>query len=300
MSFTLVYYKSQFMKTNGLLGCLLIHFSIFLVACNNQSPYIEETLSRINSQTSASIHFVDRQNERAFYTLLNRLNDPVTSYKASLWEPKMVLIQKHCDQMVNALRTFIVAKNHTGEKLNDSINQFKVNLLGVDSSVRNVFEKDIKFFTEPYDSAHTSSEGFITSKFIAASPIARDAYLNVLIEQVKILENRLLNFCLEHCVSEAFVYDTYSAIFGQSSSKVAPKESIEITAGVGAFSRKAKPVISIAGKTIQLMEDGAAHYNFHAPGKPGKYTIPAKISYTDEYGKIQVIEKNIEYRVVGN
>jgi hypothetical protein len=162
------------------------------------------------------------------------------------------------------------------------------------------FKNEVSSFPEPYDSRQAVSNKFIKTQVSAASVLAVRAYLNMLIEKVKILEHRLLDFCLEQTVTDSFNFDTYSAIIAQSSSQVAPGEQIEIIAGVGAFSRRAKPVITIDRKIVPLSDDGAAHYILTAPGKAGKYSTPANISYTDQDGKVQWIQKDIQFHVMGN
>ncbi|MEI9810185.1 MAG: hypothetical protein WDO16_21235 [Bacteroidota bacterium] len=92
-------------------------------------------------------------------------------------------------------------------------------------------------------------------------------------------------------------YDVYSTIIGQSSNIVRSGEQIEITAGVGAFSRIASLKITIAGKEVTAGDEGIALYKFKSSSKPGTHFIPVKLSYTDQDGKEQTIEKNVEYTV---
>ena len=54
-----------------------------------------------------------------------------------------------------------------------------------------------------------------------------------------------------------------------SSSYVKAGQEIEITSGIGAFSKAAMPTISINKKNISLDADGAARYRFKASDKPG-------------------------------
>ncbi|MGH2553740.1 MAG: GldM family protein, partial [Chitinophagaceae bacterium] len=73
-------------------------------------------------------------------------------------------------------------------------------------------------------------------------------------------------------------------------------QEIEVTAGVGGFSTKVSPQISINGAGVAVGEDGAAHYKFTA-GALGTHTIPVHISYTDQNGIVQVRDIPIEYTV---
>ncbi|MEJ0105835.1 MAG: hypothetical protein WDO19_26240 [Bacteroidota bacterium] len=91
-------------------------------------------------------------------------------------------------------------------------------------------------------------------------------------------------------------FDTYAAIVGQSSSFVLPNQQIEVTAGVGAFSKAAKPTITIGGSTVPIGDDGAAHQKITA-SSIGEHDVPVTIVYTDQEGKLQTIKENIKYTV---
>ncbi|MEO5562680.1 MAG: hypothetical protein ABIR18_04575 [Chitinophagaceae bacterium] len=93
-------------------------------------------------------------------------------------------------------------------------------------------------------------------------------------------------------------YDSYSAIVVQGSAYIRAGEKIDITAGVGAFSKAAMPVITANGKLVLISYDGAEHYTFKASSQPGKHYVPVRIECIDEIGKKQIIERNVKYTVV--
>jgi gliding motility-associated protein GldM len=76
-----------------------------------------------------------------------------------------------------------------------------------------------------------------------------------------------------------------------------PGDEMEITAGVGAFSKAALPTITIEGTPEKLTDDGAAHRTVRASGSLGKHTIQVSIKYTDQEGIERTIPKTIEYTV---
>ncbi|RYZ39035.1 MAG: hypothetical protein EOP49_30525, partial [Sphingobacteriales bacterium] len=91
-------------------------------------------------------------------------------------------------------------------------------------------------------------------------------------------------------------FDTYAAIIGQNSNYLMPGQELEITAGVGAFSKAAAPVVTIGGQTYAIGAEGTATAKLPGGGV-GSRTVPVRITYTDQEGKQQVIEKNVEYKV---
>jgi gliding motility-associated protein GldM len=99
-------------------------------------------------------------------------------------------------------------------------------------------------------------------------------------------------------VGEVIVrYDTYAAFAATNSSYVMPGDEMEITAGVGAFSRAAQPVVTIEGQPIPLEADGAAHRKINAATSLGKHAINVTVKFVDQEGKQQVIPRTIEYTV---
>jgi gliding motility-associated protein GldM len=113
---------------------------------------------------------------------------------------------------------------------------------------------------------------------------------------VKTSENSVVQFC-HNKVGEVVVrFDTYAAIVGQNSNYLMPGQQLEITAGVGAFSKAATPIITIGGQNYQIGPEGTASAKL-AAGGIGTRSVPVRITYTDQDGKQQIIEKNIEYTV---
>jgi hypothetical protein len=84
----------------------------------------------------------------------------------------------------------------------------------------------------------------------------------------------------------------------QNMSYLKAGDKIEITPGVGSFSRAAQPKIVINGKKIELNDMAVAITKIKVSDKPGKHFIPVQITYTDQGGRQQTISKDVEYMVV--
>ncbi len=72
---------------------------------------------------------------------------------------------------------------------------------------------------------------------------------------------------------------------------------MEITAGVGAFSKAAQPTVTIEGQNVPLDIDGASHRKVNAATSLGKHIVNVSVTFTDQEGKVQTITKPIEYTV---
>jgi len=75
-----------------------------------------------------------------------------------------------------------------------------------------------------------------------------------------------------------------------------PGDDLEISAGVGAYSKAAKPVISIAGSTLPLEADGRAVYKTKASGS-GSRTVPVVVKYTTPKGDVETKTFDVKYTV---
>ncbi|HEY1871798.1 MAG TPA: GldM family protein, partial [Chitinophagaceae bacterium] len=108
---------------------------------------------------------------------------------------------------------------------------------------------------------------------------------------------RVVQFCHNKVGEVNVVFDSYGAVIGQSSNYLMPGQKLDITAGVGAFSKKAQPTITIGGSPIQIGEDGAAHTTLEGGGI-GQHSIPVSITFTNqETGKPQTINQVVQYTV---
>jgi len=114
---------------------------------------------------------------------------------------------------------------------------------------------------------------------------------------VKTSENKVITFCHEQVGKVIYRQDAFAALAIANTTNALPGQEIEITAGVGGFSKAITPKISIGGQTVSLGEDGAAHYKFKAD-RLGNNSIPVVISYTDQDGQVKNITKTVDY-VVG-
>jgi gliding motility-associated protein GldM len=113
---------------------------------------------------------------------------------------------------------------------------------------------------------------------------------------VKTTENKLVSYCHEQVGKVIVRYDQFAAIVGQNSTYLMPGQEIEITAGVGAFSKAALPSITIGGQPTTLDAEGKAVRKLDAGGM-GNRTVKVHIEYTDQDGNKKAVDKDVEYTV---
>lgn len=280
---------------------------------------IEESL--INSNMT-----INRSTESLFALINESLADPTTAYKAQRWQPKALEVRKLTAEMYNYLEKIkselkkdaVIISDNDNTKFNEkgsyavkqkfitqdkgkelfvNLSKYKNDILSIDPDSKEVF-KDFLLVATRIDSLDITKQNVNGILFENASVIASLVALSHFQNNLKNIENRMVQFCAHKIPSTCgFLFDVYSPIVAQNSSFLRGGQVMEITAGVGAFSKAAKPVIVFNGKTLPLNESGVAVYKFKAPSKPGKYAVPVKITFIDEEGREQTITKDAEYTV---
>ncbi len=133
-----------------------------------------------------------------------------------------------------------------------------------------------------------------------ASVLSAKTLLSTLQNEVLTLERRLVNFCkLKVSGREHDMYgEVFAPLVAMSSSQVKAGDEIEITAGLGVFSRMSKPEITINGAKVSVGEQGVGIFNLKASKRAGEYVVPVLIKYTDMDGSTKEVKREVRYRVV--
>ncbi|MDP9230345.1 MAG: gliding motility protein GldM, partial [Bacteroidota bacterium] len=141
-----------------------------------------------------------------------------------------------------------------------------------------------------------SNKSWEAAYFHMVPTVAALTILSKFQNDVKTTENRIVAY-LHQKVGEVVIrFDAYEPIVGQNSKYFMPGQELEITAGLGAFSKTKLPTISIAGASVSLNEKGMAVWKT-ASGGIGQHTIPVTVSFIDQDGKPQTRTTNVEYTV---
>lgn len=301
--------------------------AVFFLACTDVSENELVLLTALEESLTNSNKTIDKSTE-SFYTLLKeKLTDP-TADRAQVWQTKAIEVRKLTAEMYNYFENMkselkkeagiISDDQHTKFNENDSydvkqqfittekgtelfgrMTQYKKDILSIDSDSKEAF-KDFLLIAKRIDSLDIAKQNMNRVFFENTSVIASLVALSQFQNNIKNIENRMVQFCVNKTSGGCILtFEVYSAIVAQSSSYLRGGQEIEITAGVGAFSKAAKPMIVFDGKTLPVDESGVAIYKFRTPGKAGEYNVPVKIIYIDQEGRKQTIVKDVEYTVAG-
>jgi gliding motility-associated protein GldM len=290
----------------------------------NVSSEILNAFKTVNSSLETTNATVNKSTEQILASLKDKMTDPSKAEKAKIWYPKAEQVQtlsKSIVQRIQELKdrilveaggkpgtdqkfkednldiaTRIMVEKGEGPKLLALLTEYRKNLLAIDPSIDSAFKTVLPINLEKPKSKNKAGKTWEGAYFHMVPTVAALTILTKFQNDVKTSENTVVQFC-HNKVGEVVVrFDTYAAIVGQNSNYLMPGQDLEITAGVGAFSKAAMPTVTINGQTYPIGTEGTAMAKMSGGGI-GNHTVPVRITYTDQDGKPQVIEKNIEYKV---
>jgi gliding motility-associated protein GldM len=291
----------------------------------NVSAEILNAFKTVNHSLETTNSTINKSTETIMASLQQKLNEPATAEKAKIWYPKAKSVQDYSSQVysyIDGLKTRIMTEagadpakgklsfkednldvatrimveKGEGKKLRDMLAKYKTDVLAVDPAINAEFQNTLPIDLTMPKTQNKGNNTWEAAYFRMVPTVAALTMLSKFQNDVKTSENRIVSFCHNQVGQVAVRFDTYAAIVGQSSSYVLPNQQIEVTAGVGAFSKAAKPTITIGGSTVALGDDGAAHQKITA-GAVGEHDVPVTIVYTDQEGKEQTIKQTIKYTV---
>lgn len=291
----------------------------------NVSAEILNAFKTVNNSLEKTNTTVNNSTQTVMTSLTEKMADPVTRDRATIWHPKakqVVDLSKQASDYIQALKdqilteaggkpgdptkgfkednldiaTRIMVEKGEGKKLYDILDKYKKDVLAVDPLIAQNFANSLQIDLTKPPTKNKGNNSWEAAYFRMVPTVAALTILSKFQNDVKTSENKVVSFCHEQVGKVTVRFDTYAAIIGQNSTYLMPGQELEITAGVGAFSKQALPVITIGSNTVAIGEDGAAHTKL-AAGGIGSRSIPVKIEYTDQEGKKQVINKEVEYTV---
>ncbi|HVF96227.1 MAG TPA: gliding motility protein GldM [Flavisolibacter sp.] len=277
---------------------------------------LDKTNSIINVSTSSIME-----------SFADKAADPKTAAKAAIWYPKAQEAQRLTTSMyayIENLRneilkaadfnpagkkgdstykednqdipTKIMVKDGKGKELQQKLAQYREAMLKLDPKVREEFGNAFQVDVSMPKVQNASNKTWEDAYFNMVPTVAALTILRKFQNDVKTSENRVVGFIHGQVDKVTLRFDAFEAIVGQNSKYLMPGQELEITAGLGAFSRTKLPTISIGGSSVPLNEKGMALYKT-AAGSIGQHTIPVNVSFTDQDGNPQTKTFNVEYTV---
>ena len=312
----------------------LMYLVLTALLALNVSSEILNAFKVVDKSLITSNDNISSANQTLYTSLEGKLKDPVTAEKAKPWYDKAEEAKKLSVEMNNyivqlkadlkkeagehmveidgkqvpefkeddleaATRLFGNEEGgkNKGPEFEGKLKEFRKKMLGIDSAIAKEFEK-----TFPVDADYSSigqdgkMKDFTFAYFHMTPTVAALTLLSKFQNNVKNAENQVVTYCHNQVGAVKVVYDQFAALVGQSSNYVMPGEDMEITAGVGAYSKAAQPQISIGGSSMAIGEDGRASFKTKASGS-GARSVPVNVTYTKPDGTKETKTFDVKYTV---
>ena len=295
----------------------------------NVSNEVITAFKVVDKSLMTSNDVISKGNETLYSSLEAKLNDPTSAEKARIWEPKAMEARKLSADMYNYLdslklelkkaadlhikadgtedyrednldaSTRMFETNGVGKLLEKRLDQYKDQMLKLDPSIDAQFRSNFPVSTV-IDSSMKSREGkikdFTQTYFYMTPTVAALTMLSKFQNGVKNAESQIVTYCHNQIGAVKVIYDQFAALVGQSSNYVMPGQKIDITAGVGAYSKAAAPTVTIGGANVPVGPDGRALYSITASGA-GSHSLPVVVTYTKPDGTKESKSFPLEYTV---
>jgi gliding motility-associated protein GldM len=297
----------------------------------NVSAEILNAFKTVDRSLMTASGIAEQKNVDIFKSFQRKIEDPKTKEKAEIWLPKAQKAKELADAMyqyIDALKIELKKESDLkvvdgkeeykeddleastrlfisnppegkakGKELFAKLTAFKQQLLDIDSSIR----KDVGP-TLPLDLSitksnnETSNQEWAYGYFHMTPSVASITILSKFQNDIKNSEAQVVEYCHKEIGEVEIIYDEFKALAQPSTQYAMPGEQIVITAGIGAFSKAAKPTITVDGTVVPLNADGAAEYKMIA-GAAGAYSKKVRISYSKPDGTTATIDKEVKYTV---
>ena len=291
----------------------------------NVSAEILNAFKTVNDSLEKTNTVVNNSTNTIITSFQEKMTDPTTAEKARLWYPKaeqVVTQSKTISDYIEGLKnqilknadfnpaegdssykmdnldvaTRLMVDQGAGKTLLKNLTEYKANILKIDPEINTEFANNLPINLNMPVTQNKGNNTWEAAYFRMVPTVAALTILSKFQNDIRTTENRIVSFLHNKVGQVAVRFDTYGAVIGQSSNYLMPGQELEITAGVGAFSKAAKPIITIGGANTVLDADGAARFKTTV-NNIGTSSIPVSITYTDQEGKQQTIKKTVEYTV---
>lgn len=301
----------------------LMYLVLTALLALNVSAEILNAFRTVDNSLHATNNTVRQSTDQVMTSLKEKATEPETRAKAAVWLPKAERVQQLSNEMyayIDALRnrihreagfdpaangdssfkqdnldiaTRIMVTEGEGKKLYARLQQYQKEL---QATIPEFDHKSSQINLQMPETQDQSKKSWEAAYFSMVPTVAAMTILRKFQNDVRTTENKMVTFAHEQVGKVVVRYDAFAAIVGQSSNYVMPGQNVEITAGVGAFSKAAQPQIVINGQNVGLGADGQAVLSVPGGGL-GRHVIPVVIRFKDQDGNMQTVTKNVEYTV---
>lgn len=293
-----------------------------LLALNVSSEILNafKTIDKSFANANAS---VDEKNKTYINSIQEKINDPKSRELAEIWMPKAKSAQALSDEMISHIEslktkiksesdysastgnynesdldvpTKILIDGKEGSNLHNKLIEYKKALLALDPAIQSQFQNSMPLDVSVPKVENKTNRTWEDAYFRMTPSVAAVTILSKFQNDIKNTEAQVIEFCHNKIGEVKVVYDEFQALATANAQYLLPGQEFTITSGVGAFSKNARPTVTIDGTPIPLNANGMAEYKTVA-GSPGSYTKNVNISFIKPDGTTASLVKQINYVV---
>ncbi len=305
----------------------LMYLVLTALLALNVSAEILNAFKTVDHSLQNANGTIDQKNAQIFKSFQQKLNDPTSADRAKMWFPKADSARMLSDNLINYINSLKVdiknaadfnPKDSTfrednleaatrvmsdpgtkGEELRRKLEDYRQQILALDPSINEEFAKDLPIdLSVPKSNNQSTKNSWASGYFNMVPTVAALTILSKFQNDIKNSEAMVVDFCHQKVGEVEVVYDQFKALTGTNSNYLMPGQELDITAGVGTYSSKAHPSVTVDGQSEPVNDSGYATFK-SIVNSPGNYTKHVIISYTDQAGHVSTVEKDIPY-TVGN
>ncbi len=303
----------------------LMYLVLTALLALNVSSEILNAFRTVNNSLNNATNTIDKKNLTLFASFDEKLKDPKTHDLAAIWEPKAELAKQYSDQIFSYIEsikdrlkresgyhpekgdttfaeddvdvpTKLLDDGKLGDTLYQKLADYKKNILGIDPDVNTQFQNTLPIDLSTPKVEDKNNNTWAAAYFRMTPTIAAITILSKFQNDVKNSEAQVVEFCHNKVGQVQVIYDEFEALATASSNYLLPGQELTISAGVGAFSKNARPVVTVDGANVPLDVNGMAQYKTVA-ASPGSYTRKVNISFVKPDGTTATLTKDIQYTV---
>jgi len=302
----------------------LMYLVLTALLALNVSAEIINAFKVVDNSLTSTNKVVNASTQTIMASFQEKLADPASMEKAKIWMPKAeraVQISKELNDYIDGLKqkikigagfnpqnpddgfkednidvaTRIMDKEGEGKKLYAALEKYKKEILSIDPEVGEIFKNSLSIDLEIPKVSKIGNVTWTSVYFNMTPTVAALTMLSKFQNDVKTTENKIVNEFHNRVGQVVVRFDTYAPIVGANSTYLFPGQELQISAGIGAFSKNVKPIITIGGRNIPMNDDGVALFKTNVGSTSG--SVPIKIQYKDQDGKDQIRDLKIDYTV---
>jgi gliding motility-associated protein GldM len=300
----------------------------------NVSSEILNAFKTVDRSLITASGIVENKNKDIFKSFEEKLKKPETREKAEMWYPKAQDAKKIADDTYNYLEALkgelrkeageheregkmeykeddleaatrlFVSHPPTGKgkskEFFDRLKAFKDKLLSDPELAKEIGANLPVDLVDPktgkVPANDKEKEDWASSYFHMTPAVASITMLSKFQNDIKNSEAQAVEYYHRKIGEVEIVYDEFQALAGTNSQYLMPGEELVITAGIGAFSKNAKPTVTVDGAAAPLTPEGLAEYKTRV-STSGSFTKKVLITYHKPDGTVATVPKEIKYTV---